>query len=103
MEAGWAEYEWRWKTRQHGLRGAEFCASLVARRGFSGRTVLIHAEQGFGDTLQFCRYAPMAAARGVRVVLEVQKPLVRLLRSLPGIAQVVGQGEALPHSTCMRR
>lgn len=62
----------------------------------AGRTLLIHAEQGLGDTLQFCRYAPLAAERGLRIVLEVQKPLVRLLRSLPGIDRVVAQGEALP-------
>jgi tetratricopeptide (TPR) repeat protein len=97
MAAGWAEYEWRWKTRQLGAGGRSFAQALWRGEAAPGRTVLIHAEQGFGDTLQFCRYAPMAAARGVRVVLEVQKPLVRLLRALPGIAQVVGQGEALPH------
>ena len=49
-----------------------------------------------GDTLQFCRYGPLAAARGLRVILEAPAPLVRLLRSLPGVEQVVAQGEALP-------
>ena len=62
----------------------------------AGRTLLIHAEQGFGDTLQFCRYAPLARERGLRVIMEVQKPLVRLLRSLPGVDLVVARGEALP-------
>ncbi len=61
-----------------------------------GQTLLIHAEQGFGDTLQFCRYAPLAAARGLRVILEAPKPLARLLRSLPGVDQVVVRGEILP-------
>ncbi|HIJ63675.1 MAG TPA: hypothetical protein HPQ04_13360, partial [Rhodospirillaceae bacterium] len=54
-----------------------------------GRRLLITAEQGLGDTLQFCRYAPLAAARGWRVVLAVQPPLVRLLAGLPDICQVV--------------
>ena len=49
-----------------------------------GRTLLIHAEQGLGDTLQFCRYGALAAARGLRVVMEVQRPLVRLLRGVAG-------------------
>lgn len=61
-----------------------------------GKILLIHAEQGFGDTLQFCRYAPLAAARGLRVILQVQKPLASLLQTLPGIAQVIAQGEAPP-------
>jgi hypothetical protein len=58
--------------------------------------LLIHAEQGFGDTLQFCRYAALAAALGWRVVIEVQAPLVRLLRGLAGVADVVAHGTALP-------
>jgi tetratricopeptide (TPR) repeat protein len=93
--AGWAEYEWRWQTR----------SMLAGRRGFTqpqwrgepgeGRALLIHAEQGFGDTLQFCRFAADAAARGFRVILEVQKPLVRLLRGMRKVA-VIGRGESLP-------
>jgi len=93
--AGWAEYEWRWQTPQ----------LLSARRNFSqpqwqgeaaqNRTLLIHTEQGFGDTLQFCRYVPLAAARGFRVVLEAPAPLVRLVASLDGPRTIVTQGEAL--------
>lgn len=91
--AGWQEYEWRMQ-----VMGVERGFTVPQWRGESavGRTLLIHAEQGYGDTLQFCRYAPLAAERGLRVVLEVQKPLVRLLRSLPGIDHVVAQGETLP-------
>ena len=61
-----------------------------------GRTILLHAEQGLGDSLQMARYAPLVAGRGGRVILEVQAPLVRLLRGLPGVAQIVAAGEALP-------
>src|SRR6202000_2320262 len=57
--------------------------------------VLIHAEQGFGDTLQFCRYVPLLASEA-RVILEVPQPLVRLLARLPGVEQIVAQGEPLP-------
>jgi hypothetical protein len=95
--AGWAEYEWRWKTHQLGRGRRNFTQPLWRGQAAPGQTLLIHAEQGLGDTLQFCRFATLAAARGVRVVLEVQKPLVRLLRGLQGVAQVFAHGEALPH------
>ncbi|WP_158921481.1 tetratricopeptide repeat protein [Acidisphaera sp. S103] len=96
MAAGWAEHEWRWKTRQlsRGYRG--FAQPQWFGEAADGRTLLIHAEQGFGDTIQFCRYAPLAAAMGWRVVLEVPRPLVRLLGGLPGVERVVAFGEALP-------
>jgi hypothetical protein len=61
-----------------------------------GKILLIYAEQGFGDTLQFCRYGELAAARGLRVIMRVPKPLVRLLRSLSGVAQVIAEDEDLP-------
>jgi hypothetical protein len=61
-----------------------------------GRSVLLHAEQGLGDTIQFCRYAASVRARGARVVLEVQRPLVRLLHSLEGVDALIAQGDPLP-------
>jgi Tfp pilus assembly protein PilF len=96
LGAGWEEYEWRWKTNRMIRSARPFLQPQWRGEPAEGRTLLIHAEQGFGDTLQFCRYAPLAAARGLRVILEVPGPLVRLLRSLPGVAQVVATGEALP-------
>jgi tetratricopeptide (TPR) repeat protein len=96
MAAGWPAFEWRWRTQQ--LRAATRPFVQPQWRGEAGQaqTLLIHAEQGFGDTLQFCRFAPLAATRGLRVILEVPEPLVRLMRSLPGVAQVVARGERLP-------
>jgi tetratricopeptide (TPR) repeat protein len=96
LPAGWAALEARWRTAN--LRGEQRGFPQPHWRGepAAGRTLLIHAEQGFGDTLQFCRYAPLAAARGLEVILEVQPPLVRLLRGLPGVTRVVPRGEALP-------
>jgi hypothetical protein len=62
----------------------------------AGRTVLVHAEQGLGDTLQFCRYVPLLEARGVRVVFAVQPALKLLLRSLAANADIVAYDQALP-------
>lgn len=62
----------------------------------AGRTILLQAEQGFGDTLQFVRYAPLVARRAGRVVLMVQPALARLLRNVPGVDQVVAIGDPIP-------
>lgn len=62
----------------------------------TGQTILLHAEQGLGDTLQFARYAPLVAARGARVILEVQPSLVRLMRTLSGMTDVIAKGDPLP-------
>jgi hypothetical protein len=57
---------------------------------------LLHSEQGFGDTIQFCRYAPLVAGRGARVLLEVPPPLEELMASLAGVAQVIAAPDQLP-------
>jgi hypothetical protein len=62
----------------------------------NGRRILLHAEQGLGDTIQFCRYAPLVAARGGRVILEVPRKLLRLLSGLRGVTQLVAAGDPLP-------
>ena len=95
--AGWAEYEWRWQMPQMIRQRRPFTQPQWRGEAVEGRTLLIHAEQGFGDSLQFCRYAPMAVALGLRVVIEVPKPLVRLLCSLPVIDRVMARGDKLPH------
>ena len=61
-----------------------------------GRTILLHAEQGLGDTIQFVRYASLAKQFGATVVLECLKPLVPLLTTCPGIDRLVGHGDELP-------
>ena len=93
---GFEKYEWRW------LRSG---MSQVARReplwtGYPphGRTIALWAEQGHGDTLHFVRYAPLVAARGARVVLEVQPGLVRLLQGMPGVAAVLSNEGELPRA-----
>lgn len=96
LKTGWKEMEWRWKTPQMQSGWRHFSQPQWHGEDAKGRTLLIHAEQGFGDTLQFCRYASLAAESGLKVILEVQAPLVKLLRSLSGIDQVIELDETLP-------
>lgn len=92
---GWQEYEHRWTlSENHGLR-REFAAPRWDGGDITGRTLLLHAEQGIGDTLQFVRYAPLLARRGAHVVVLCQPPLKRLLMEMDDIS-VVADGEPLP-------
>jgi hypothetical protein len=93
----WPAYEARWQIGHLASARRAFAQPLwTGEQPVARRTILLHAEPGLGDTLQFCRYAPLVAAQGARVVLEVQPPLVRLLKRLEGVAQVVAAGDALP-------
>lgn len=96
MAEGWAAYEWRWKVEPGLTRQRNFAQPQWLGEAAEGQTLLIHAEQGYGDTLQFCRYAPLAHDRGLRVIVEAPYNLVRLLHSLRGVDRVVAAGEALP-------
>jgi len=94
---GWAEYEWRWQTRQFEEAGRDLGAPLwLGREDLRGRTILLHGEQGLGDVLQFCRYVPQVAALGATVVLEVYAGLDRLLGRLEGVGLVVVRGRPPP-------
>ena len=96
FDEGWREYEWRWQATQLAAVRRDFSQRQWNGEAAVGMTLLIHAEQGFGDTLQFCRYASLVAARGMNVILEVQPELVRLIYSLSGVKKVVGRGNPLP-------
>jgi hypothetical protein len=93
---GWNDYEWGFSRIDARGPKRNFPVPQWSGEALEGRTILLHAEQGFGDTLQFCRYAPRVAARGGRVVLEAPRPLVRLLKSLAGVSELVASGEPLP-------
>jgi len=95
FEEGWEEYEWRWQIKQASADARGFTAPLWHGEAIGSRVILLHAEQGLGDTLHFCRYVPLVPA-GARVVLEVQPPLVRLLSRLPHVMAIVAHGEKLP-------
>ena len=94
---GWQEYEWRWRQASWAPKRRQFAAPLwLGHEPLAGRTILLHAEQGYGDTLQFVRYAREVAALGATVLLEVQPPLKPLLADLTGVAQIFARGEPLP-------
>lgn len=98
LDEGWAEYEWRWRRKRIAAGSRTFDAPLWhGDASLEGKTILLHAEQGLGDTIQFCRYASLVAQRGARVILEVQPELMRLLHDLDGVAELIETGTPLPH------
>ena len=97
---GWEAYEWRWRAKVTAPL-QDFARPLwPADADPRGKTVLLHADQGFGDAIQFARYAPLLAAKGARVVLQVPPALKELMTSLAGVDLVVARGAALPDFDC---
>lgn len=93
---GWQEYEWRWRLSAFSEAARRFPQPMWDGSRIAGGTILMCAEQGFGDTLQFVRYAPRVAERCAAVVLECQPQLKALLQDVAGVQRVVARGEALP-------
>ncbi|HUB11330.1 MAG TPA: tetratricopeptide repeat protein [Acetobacteraceae bacterium] len=93
---GWTELEWRWQATQHRGRQRHRGVPLWTGEDLARRTILLHAEEGLGDSIQFARYVPLVAARGASVVLEVYPALARLFRGLAGVGKLVVHGDALP-------
>ncbi|SEA39963.1 tetratricopeptide repeat protein [Variovorax sp. YR216] len=93
---GWPAYEQRIEEERFGHARTFDAPRWTGTEPLQGKTLLIHAEQGFGDTLQFCRYVPLLASRGARIVFEVQRSLLGSLRSLKGVDVLAGRGDALP-------
>src|SRR6202051_925236 len=93
---GFEKYEWRW--RRSGMPEQKSRGRPLWRGDYplARKTVLLHAEQGFGDTIQFARYVPLLAANGAKVVLEVQPELTALMARLEGAAAVIARGTAAP-------
>ena len=97
LPRGFAEYEWRWKRSgmadpRRGFRGRLWLGEFPLGQ----RTILLAAEQGLGDTIQFVRYAPLLARAGATVVLEIQPELKSLLAPMDGVASCHARGDALP-------
>ncbi|HZL60642.1 MAG TPA: tetratricopeptide repeat protein [Stellaceae bacterium] len=91
---GWREYEWRWRMKRFVMPARPFKQPQWHGEPLNGARILIHAEQGFGDSLQFIRYVPLVAERGGKVVLEVPRELLRLFAGIAGAESVVAYGTA---------
>jgi tetratricopeptide (TPR) repeat protein len=94
---GWKKYAWRHLTASfsHGKKRPPQPLWL-GNWDISGKTILLHGEQGLGDTIMFARYVPLVAQRGAKVILAVQRPLAALMATLKGASVVRGQGEPVP-------
>jgi tetratricopeptide (TPR) repeat protein len=90
----WVEYEWRLHCKRMVQR--HFQQQIWDGAPLNGKTIFIHYEQGLGDTFQFIRYLPLIKAQGATVIMEAQKPLIRLLANAPGIDRLVAAGDELP-------
>ena len=94
---GWELYESRWKNERSALKSHNFPQPpWLGAEDIASKTILLHAEQGLGDTIQFCRYAKLVKALGAKVVLEVPKALRGLLSGLEGADELIEEGNALP-------
>ncbi|WP_420212263.1 tetratricopeptide repeat protein [Burkholderia aenigmatica] len=97
FEAGWAEYEWRWRDSQLDGSRRDFAQPRWTHgMPLGGQTILLYPEQGLGDTLQFCRYVPLVKALGARVVVEAPVELKALFATLDGVDVLVARGDPLP-------
>ena len=96
FEKGWEKYEWRWDNAISNPYSRVFDEPLWhGSESLVGKTIRLHSEQGFGDTIQFCRYAEMVAQRGGIITLDVQPSLVALMENVAGVQQVISQGDGL--------
>ncbi len=90
FKQGWPLYEWRLKRAEPSITLRRFTQPLwLGEQDIKGKTVLLHPEQGLGDTIQFCRYAQLVKARGATVILEAPPPLMHVLNTLSGVDMLV--------------
>jgi tetratricopeptide (TPR) repeat protein len=99
FDQGWADFEWRWKIDAGPLtapRHVHHQPLWCGGESIAGKVILLHAEEGFGDTLQFCRYITKVSELGATVLVEAQAQLVPLLASVEGASVVAATGSRLP-------
>ena len=90
---GWEEQEWRKRLDEPLGQRTYAQPEWLGQDSIAGKTLFIHAEQGFGDTIQFCRYASLVRALGAKVILSVQDPLLRLIKGMDADIRVIGAQE----------
>ena len=94
---GWELYEWRWKRKSFSSPVRKLSKPLwLGKEDLNGKTILLHWEQGLGDTIQFSRYAKEVAKLGCKTILEVQKPLFEIMKSVEGVDELIAYGADLP-------
>ncbi|MEI7816746.1 MAG: tetratricopeptide repeat protein [Desulfuromonadales bacterium] len=97
LDNGWKFYEWRWKTDKGASKKRNFPQPLwLGKESLFDKTIVLHSEQGLGDTIQFCRYARFVADLGAKVIMEVESPLFGLLKELAGVSELIVKGNTLP-------
>jgi hypothetical protein len=99
LDAGWKKYQWRRLTASFHRRKSPRPLWL-GNWDLRDKTILLHGEQGLGDTLQFARYVPRVARQGARIILAVQRPLAPLLAGLAGVSALRAQGDSIPPYDC---
>ncbi len=95
-EAGFREYEWRWKKRKFSSPLREFAKPHWSGENPEDKTILVYAEQGFGDTIQFSRYLPMFEKMGAKIVFECHQPLISLMDKVGKGIKLIAFGNKLP-------
>ncbi len=97
LRNGFEGYEWRWQVPGTREAARNFAQPLwLGDAPLQGKTIVLYAEQGLGDTLQMCRYVPQVAALGAKVIVMVQEALLPMLQQLTACATLLGNGQTLP-------
>jgi tetratricopeptide (TPR) repeat protein len=94
LQRGWTEYEWRWKRKDHATMPLQ--RSLWNGEDLAGKTIVLHAEQGLGDTIQFIRFAGVLKSKGARVVFRCQPRLCKLIATCGDIDELIAEGDDVP-------
>lgn len=96
-QEGWKEYEWRWAYERFTSPPRSFMSLLwLGHEELNGKSILVHSEQGLGDTIQFCRYLPMLSRRADSIFVEVEEPLISTIKSMNLGIKVFKKGSAIP-------
>jgi hypothetical protein len=97
FEQGWKEYEWGWQCGERGQARKYTQPTWLGDFPITGKVLLIHPEQGFGDLIQFSRYVPLLEKLGATIILEASASLVDLMNSLSLKVRVIKEGDPFPH------